>query len=221
MQVGYPMKKLLPLLLMCLFGASAFAQQSLGDIAREIRAKKRASTPAVRLDDDTTPRTSVNTEPSTPATTAPAEASAKADDKTANAKSPDDKSADAKPAEDKTPDAKPADVKAADATEPAKKDPALERKQKGEELKKQIGEQKQQIALLQRELEVSQREGRLRAAAYYADAGTMLRDQAKFAEDSRKQQAEIDAKKQALETGQQRLTDLQEEARKAGLPPSD
>jgi hypothetical protein len=221
------MKKLLPLLLMCLFGASAFAQQSLGDIAREIRAKKRASTPAVRLDDDTTSR-SANTEPSTPATTTPADATAKAadatakaDDKAADAKSPDDKSADAKPAEDKTADAKPADVKAADATEPVKKDSALERKQKGEELKKQISDQKQQIALLQRELEVSQREGRLRAAAYYADAGTMLRDQAKFAEDSRKQQAEIDAKKQALESGQQRLTDLQEEARKAGLPPSD
>jgi hypothetical protein len=210
------MKKFLPLVLMCLFGASAFAQQSLGDIAREVRAKKRASTPAVRLDDDTTPRNPVNTEPSAPSTTAPANASAKADDKTADAKSPDDKSADAKPAEDKTADAKTADTK-----QPAKKDTAGERKQKGEELKKQISEQKQQITLLQRELDVAQREGRLRAAAYYADAGTMLRDQAKFAEDSRKQQAEIDAKKQALDTGQQRLADLQEEARKAGLPASD
>ena len=35
---------------------------------------------------------------------------------------------------------------------------------------------KQEIAILQRELDVAQREGRLRAAAYYADAGTMLRE---------------------------------------------
>jgi hypothetical protein len=202
---------------MCLFGGSAFAQQSLGDIAREIRAKKRASTPAVRLDDDTTPRTSVNTEPTTaPSTTAPADASTKADEKAADAKPADDKATDAKAAEDK-----PADAKPAEAKEAAKKDAADARKQKGEALKKEISEQKQQIALLQRELDVAQREGRLRAAAYYADAGTMLRDQAKFAEDSRKQQAEVDAKKQALETGQQRLAELQEEARKAGLPPSD
>jgi len=49
------MKKFVPLVLMCLFGISAFAQQSLGDIAREERAK-RAGTPVVRPDDGTTPK---------------------------------------------------------------------------------------------------------------------------------------------------------------------
>jgi predicted nucleic acid-binding Zn-ribbon protein len=46
----------------------------------------------------------------------------------------------------------------------------------------------------------------------------MMRDQAKFAEDTRKAQDEINGKKQALETAQQKLADLQEQARKAGLP---
>ena len=46
----------------------------------------------------------------------------------------------------------------------------------------------------------------------------MLRDQTKFAEDSRKEQAEIDGKKQALDAAQQKLADLQEQARKTGLP---
>ena len=46
----------------------------------------------------------------------------------------------------------------------------------------------------------------------------MLRDQAKFAEDSRKEQDEMNAKKQALDTAQQKLADLQEQARKAGMP---
>jgi hypothetical protein len=68
---------------------------------------------------------------------------------------------------------------------------------------------------------VAQREARLHAAAFYADAGTMLRDQGKFAEDTRKEQAEIDGKKQSLDAAQQKLADLQEQARKAGLPSSD
>ena len=66
-----------------------------------------------------------------------------------------------------------------------------------------------------------ERESRLRAAAYYADAGVMLRDQAKFAEDSRKSQDEINGKKQALEAAQQKLGDMQEQARKAGLGNSE
>ncbi len=83
---------------------------------------------------------------------------------------------------------------------------------------KQIEAQKKEIANLQRELDVAQREARLRSAAYYADAGVMLRDQAKFAEDSRKEQDEINTKKQALDAAQQKLADLQELARKSGLP---
>ena len=70
---------------------------------------------------------------------------------------------------------------------------------------------------MQRELDIAQREAKLRAAALYGDAGTMLRDQAKFAEDSRKEQDEINTKKQALDAAQQKLADLQEQARKAGL----
>jgi hypothetical protein len=46
----------------------------------------------------------------------------------------------------------------------------------------------------------------------------MLRDQTKFAEDVRKEQDEINGKKQALDAAQQKLADLQEQARKAGMP---
>jgi len=94
--------------------------------------------------------------------------------------------------------------------EGAKKDPA--------EIKKAIEAEKREITQLQRELDVAEREAKLRAAAFYADAGTMLRDQAKFAEETRNTQAEIDGKKQALEAAKQKLSDLQEEARKAGVP---
>ena len=44
----------------------------------------------------------------------------------------------------------------------------------------------------------------------------MLRDQGKFAEDTRKQQDEMDAKKQAITDAKQKLEDLLEQARKSG-----
>jgi len=40
-----------------------------------------------------------------------------------------------------------------------------------------------------------------------------------FRDESRKTQGEIDVKKQALDTAQQKLADLQEEGRRAGMPP--
>jgi hypothetical protein len=103
----------------------------------------------------------------------------------------------------------------------SKKEAADAQSKKSEQLKSQIDSEKKEITALQRELDVAEREARLRAAAYYADAGVMLRDQAKFAEDSRKAQAEIESKKQALTAAQEKLADLQEQARKAGLPNSE
>lgn len=113
--------------------------------------------------------------------------------------------------------AKKADEKAGEAkdADAAKARPA--EGQKSDDIKKQIDAQTKEIAILQRELDVAQREARLRAAAYYGDAGTMLRDQTKYAEDTRKEQDEINTKKQALDAAQQKLSDLQEQARKAGI----
>jgi hypothetical protein len=185
------MKKFFLILLVCVFAAAvaqqSSAQQSLGDVARANRAKKHTSSSAIKLDDETMPRSSTPSTSSEPAT------AKKTDDKS------DDKNAEA----DK---------------EAAKKDAAAAQKQKNEDLKKQIDDEKKEIATLQRELDIAQREERLRAAAFYGDAGTMLRDQTKFAEDTRKAQDEINGKKQAVEAAQQKLADLQEQARKAGLP---
>lgn len=186
------MKKLFLMVVMCAF-AAVFVQQSsaqqsstepsLGDVARANRAKKHTSSSAIKLDDDTMPRSS------TPSTSSEPETAKKTDDKSTDA----DKEA-------------------------AKKDAAAAQKQKNDDLKKQIDDEKKEIATLQRELDIAQREERLRAAAFYGDAGTMLRDQTKFAEDTRKAQDEINGKKQAVEAAQQKLADLQEQARKAGLP---
>jgi hypothetical protein len=189
------MKKLFLFTAICLFAAvAAVAQQSLGDVARANRASKRA-TATTNLSDDNFARSNA------PAAQSPAKEDAA--------------SKDADKSEDKTADAK--DASAKDGKD-AKKDTAASQNEK---LKGQIEAQKKEIAQLQRELDVAEREARLRAAAYYADAGVMLRDQAKFAEDSRKAQSEIDGKKQALADAKGKLDDLEEQARKAGLPSGD
>lgn len=113
------------------------------------------------------------------------------------------------------------DTKTAENKDDSKKSSADESKQKTEDLNKKIEAQRNEIVLLQRELDVVQREQRLRAAAFYADAGTQLRDPAKYAEDSRKEQELIDTKKQALERAQEKLADLEEQARKAGVRVAD
>lgn len=177
------MKRILPLLMVMAFTAGAWAQQSLGEIARKYRAQKKP-TSTIRLDDDNMPRT-----------------------------------LDANPDEDVRKPVDSSDKAAAD--EQAKKDASEKSKDANEKLARQIKDQKEEISRLERELDISQREQRLRAAAYYGDAGTQLRDQAKFAEDSRKQQEEIDSKKQALTEAQQKLDDMQEQVRKSGVRSND
>ena len=77
------MKKLYVMMVMCAcaltaLGQQASSQQTLGDVARANRAKKHSSSSAVKLDDDTMPRSS------TPASEP--ETAAKADDKPEDAK---------------------------------------------------------------------------------------------------------------------------------------
>lgn len=177
------MRRILPLLMLIAFAASAWAQQSLGEIARKYRAQKKP-TPTINLNDDNMPR----------------KLDANSDEDVKKESDSGDKTA---------------------ANDQAKKEAADKAKDNKDKLAGQIKDQKEEISRLQRELDVTQREQRLRAAAYYADAGTQLRDQTKFADDSRKEQDEIDSKKQALTAAQQNLDDMQEQARKSGVRTND
>jgi hypothetical protein len=87
-----------------------------------------------------------------------------------------------------------------------------------EEIKTKIAAQKQEITQLQREIDVAQREGKLKAAQFYGDAGARLRDEKNYMEAERKAKADLDAKQQALAQAQQKLAQLEEEARRAGVP---
>lgn len=116
---------------------------------------------------------------------------------------------------------KSADGAAADAKEGEKTDgpsAAEEMKKKIDDYKSKLADAKGEVATLERELDILQRENKLRAASYYADAGTRLRDERSFAEQERKYQADIAGKQKAITDAKAKLDSLREEARRAGVP---
>lgn len=188
------MKKLFAVFVLVIaFLAVNAAAQSVADAARANRAQKKPNPSAQVIDNDVIPSI-ISKSPETTVTTGNAPAATRENAAPATAGKEGAKDAD----KDKKADA--------------------QDKVDSEAWKKKIADQKKEIAQLQRELDVAEREARLRAAAYYADAGVQLRDQARFAEDSRKAQTEIDTKKQSLADARQKLEQLQEDARKAGVP---
>src|SRR5438270_11140918 len=97
---------------------------------------------------------------------------------------------------------------------------AADDQKSADKLKDDVQAQKEEISRLQRELDVATREWKLQQATYYADAGNQLRDPAAFAERERKFTAETKQKQQAIADAKQKLDDIQEQARKSGLPSS-
>jgi len=124
-----------------------------------------------------------------------------------------DASKDAKKADDKT------DAKADSKSDKDDDTSAVDDKKKAaEELKTKYEKQKSELTQLQRELDVMERENRLRGATFYADAGNRLRDEKKYAEDDRKYQSDVAAKKKAIADANAALDKMKEEGRKTGVP---
>jgi hypothetical protein len=90
-------------------------------------------------------------------------------------------------------------------------------KQRADDWNAKIDAQRREVGLLQRELDVATREQRMRSASYYGDPAAQAQNSAKYMEDSHKAQDQIDAKKKDLDQAQQKLDDLMEQARKAGV----
>jgi len=67
---------------------------------------------------------------------------------------------------------------------------------------------------------VLQREYQIRAAAMYADAGNRMRNEADWDKQDAQYKQQIADKQKAIEEAKQKLEDMQEEARKAGVPAS-
>ncbi|HTR24897.1 MAG TPA: hypothetical protein VMI10_13035 [Terriglobales bacterium] len=92
-----------------------------------------------------------------------------------------------------------------------------QRKQANAEMQSKLDAQKAKIDQLSHELDLDQREYRLRAAAFYSDAGNRLRNATQWDKDDAAYKTDIEAKQKALDEAKAQLTELQEGARKAGM----
>ena len=88
------------------------------------------------------------------------------------------------------------------------------------EWQEKIQHQRDAIDLANRELDVANREYRLRAAAFYADAGNRLRNAGAWDKEDGQFKDQIAAKQKTLDDAKKTLEDMQEQARKAGVPSS-
>jgi hypothetical protein len=97
---------------------------------------------------------------------------------------------------------------------------AQAQQQLNDDWKGKFSAEQDQINLLNRELTVAQKEYQLRAAAMYADAGSRLRDASDWDKQDAQYKSDIAEKQKALDDAKQKLDDMQEEARKAGVSSS-
>jgi hypothetical protein len=180
------------------------AQPSLADYARQV--KKDSPQPKSRpkvFDNDNLPKNDkLSIVGEQPAVAADKSSEAKPADPTGNVPAATDKKS---PTETKA---------AATEDEQAKRQAALK------EWQQKLTAQKNQIDLIDRELDVLRREYQVRAAVFYADAGDRLRNSAAWDKQDTQYKQQIADKQKALEDAKQKLEDMQEDARKAGIPPA-
>ena len=89
-----------------------------------------------------------------------------------------------------------------------------------DEWKAQIEQQKKGVDDAAHELDLLQREYRMRAAVMYADAGNRMRNQANWDKEDTDYKAKIAEKEKEVKEAREKLEDLQEQARKSGVPNS-
>jgi hypothetical protein len=201
-------------------------QSSLGDYARQIRKSSGNTSKPKVFDNDNLPKDDkLSVVGQAPAAGPEASTESKADE-SANASSgegkagSENKAAESK-SEEKAAGNSSAEAKSAESNEPksAQEDEA-QKQAAWKQWQDKLRAQKDQIDLLDRELNVLQKEYQLRAAAMYADAGNRLRNQSDWDKQDAQYKQQIADKQKALDEAKQKLDDLEEEARKAGVPAS-
>jgi len=194
---------------------------SLGNYARQVRKDPSAKAKPKVFDNDNLPREDkLSIVGPTPASTTnnsteakPAEPTAPAAAETKTAGEVKAPSGELK-TETKTPDDKPKSPAKAAEEDEATKQAALK------QWEDRLTSQKEQIDLLSRELNVLEREYQIRAAAMYADAGNRMRNEGNWDKQDAQYKQQIADKQKALDEAKQKLEDMQEEARKAGVSAS-
>jgi len=205
------MKRVLTMSLMTVLiglasAGAALAQgtsQPLGDYARSVRKSKAAPAPAAAkvYDNDNLPAASISVVGSSGSS---AEAAKSSEAQDANAP--------AAPASATTDKKEEPQIKAGQ--------PIDQRKEALDTWKQKLDAQNDKIKALAHELDLVQREYRVKASEFYADTARRTQNPTGFAKDDANYKQQIADKQKALDDAKAKLTDLQEEARKAGAPTS-
>lgn len=172
--------------------ALASAQEPLGDVARQERAKPKPQAAKVITNEDL---------PS-------AKADVLANEPAATGKKAD---SDADQGEEATSaDGKPAKAKNGPLT-------ADEKIKQIEMWKTKIATQEAKVHSLDQEVQQIDRDYRLRMSAYYADLGMRLRDEGHWADEEKKYHEDIATKQKQRDAERDKLEDMKDQARRAGI----
>jgi hypothetical protein len=184
---------------------STAQEQPLGDYARAVRKDKKPAT-AKQFDNDNLPAQDKLSIVGNAAAAGDSQTGAQSGDNSqAAANSGQDQS-------DKKADDKPPTVQPGESQE--------DRQKTYDSWKDRLTAEKEKIDLLAREFDVEQREYQLRAAAMYADAGNRMRNSSAWDKEDADYKQKIELKKKALDDAKKEMDDMQEDARKAGVPAS-
>jgi hypothetical protein len=141
----------------------------------------------------------------------------KANDKNLDDKNADkNKQSDPKAVSDQSADAK----KKAETTEMKAGQSSADREKAVAAWKQKVDDQKSKTDLLARELDVTQREYQLRSNAYNSDLSNRLRPSTNWQAEDAKFKQQIADKQKSLDDAKAKLSDLQDQAHKAGVPNS-
>jgi hypothetical protein len=180
-----------------LLGIGVASAQSLGDYARAVRKDKDKAEPSStthHYDNDNIP---INQPLSVVGPPPAADANAAPE------------SADAKP--------KSADKAA--AANPAAADD--ERQKAADDWNKKLDEQQKKLDSLNHDIDLAQREYRLRVASQYDSEANRIQNAGQWAKEDEKYRTDTEAKQKALDDAKQELSDLQDQAHKAGIVEKD
>jgi len=178
---------------------SSAQSEPLGDYARSVRKGEKPAS-AKKYDNDNLPTSDhISIVGNATDTTGPEDANPAPD---ANSAKPEDG----------------ATVPTPESQDAAKKADVSDAQKVNSEWQKKIVDQQGKVDLLSRELDVTQREYRLRAAAFYADAGNRLRGSGTWDKEDAQYKQQIAQKQKAVDEAKKALDDLKEQARKAGVP---
>jgi hypothetical protein len=204
--IKYAFSLVIALLAVALVGAAQSNQNqpSLGDYARAVKKHKPTTTSGKTFDNDNMPSSGTLNVVGTPS-----------EDKSADGKDADDK--DAKSGEKS--DAQ-KDAQKKDSTQLKSGQSAEDRQKAIDAWKEKITDQKGKVDLLSRELDVIQRERQIKQADFYASTARAVQNARGFDQEDEKYKKQIADKQKELDDAKAKLTDLEDQAHKAGAPNS-